>query len=156
MKIVEQSGNSSFAVEAICLRHARFDALQLPGEADGQRETKARISNETTALDDDQHQVILTVNLTQMEGETRVFECEVAYVGMFRMRGVSDEEEAELLMTRCLDMLYPYISTTVAQLAAQAGFQGLQLVPLSFGALYRNEQREKQQWENIQDKVVRH
>ena len=157
MQFVEHNGNTTFAVENICLRHAEFNTDQEPSDSpEGQFETKARISNETVALGNDRHRVSLIVNVKRLEGETEVFDCEVSYTGVFLLRGLSGEQGHELLMTRCLDMLYPYISTTIAQLASQAGFQGLQLVPISFGALYRNEQREKKQWESIQDKVVRH
>ena len=157
MQFVEHSGNTTFAIENISLRHADFKTEQEPGNpAEGQFETKARISNETVSLENDRHSVSLTVSVTRLEDEAEVFSCEVCYTGIFLIQGLSEEKGHELLMTRCLDMLYPYISSTVAQLASQAGFQGLQLVPISFGALYRSEQREKQQWENIQDKVVRH
>lgn len=157
MQFVEHHGNSTFAVEHICLHHAEFKTVREAGEfVEGQFETKARISNETVSLDDDRHSVSLIVNVTRLEDETEVFSCEVCYTGVFLIQGLSEEKGHELLMTRCLDMLYPYISSTIAQLASQAGFQGLQLVPISFGALYRSEQREKQQWEDIQDKVVRH
>ena len=157
MQFVEHHGNSTFAVEQICLRHAEFKAeCESTDPIEGQFETKARISNETVLLDDDRHSVSLVVNVTRLEGDKEMFNCEVSYTGVFLIQGLSEEKSHELLMTRCLDMLYPYISSTIAQLASQAGFQGLQLVPISFGALYRSEQREKQQWENIQDKVVRH
>lgn len=157
MQFVEHSGNTTFAVEHISLRHAEFKAeRESGGPSEGQFETKARISNETVSLENDRHSVSLIVNITRLEDETEVFSCEVCYTGVFLIQGLSKEKSHELLMTRCLDMLYPYIGSTVAQLASQAGFQGLQLVPISFGALYRSEQREKQQWESIQDKVVRH
>lgn len=157
MQFVEHSGNTTFAVEHISLRHAEFKTEQEPDDpTEGPFETKARISNETVSLENDRHAVSLIVNITRLEDEIEVFRCEVSYTGVFLIQGLSEEKSHELLMTRCLDMLYPYISSTVAQLASQAGFQGLQLVPISFGALYRSEQREKQQWENIQDKVVRH
>ncbi len=157
MKFVEHSGNATFAVERICLRHADFTARQEPDDAtEGQFETKARISNETVSLEKDRHSVSLIVSVTRLEEEKEVFSCEVCYNGVFLIQGVTEEKSHEMLMTRCLDMLYPYISSTVSQMASQAGFQGLQLVPISFGALYRSEQREKQQWEDIQDKVVRH
>ncbi len=157
MQFVEHHGNSTFAIEHICLRHAEFQSEHEPGEAaEGQFETKARISNETVSLEDDRHSVSLIVNVTRLEDETEVFRCEVCYTGVFLIQGMPEDKGHELLMTRCLDTLYPYISSTIAQLASQAGFQGLQLVPISFGALYRSEQREKQQWEDIQDKVVRH
>lgn len=157
MQFVEHSGNSTFAVERISLRHAEFNTRrESDGPPEGQLETKARISNETVSLEDDRHSVSLIVNITRLEGEAEVFNCEVSYTGVFLIQGQSEEKSHELLMTRCLDMLYPYISSTIAQLASQAGFQGLQLVPISFGALYRSEKREKQQWESIQDKVVRH
>lgn len=157
LQFVEHSGNTTFAIERICLRHAEFKAEQEPDNlSEGQFETKARISNETVSLENDRHSVSLIVNITRLEGDTEVFSCEVSYTGVFLIQGLPEEKSHELLMTRCLDMLYPYISSTIAQLASQAGFQGLQLVPISFGALYRSEQREKQQWEDIQDKVVRH
>jgi len=157
MQFVEHNGNATFAVEHISLRHAEFKTEQEPDNpVEGQFETKARISNETVSLENDRHSVSLIVSVTRLEDEAEVFSCEVCYTGVFLIQGLSEEKSHELLMTRCLDMLYPYISSTVAQLASQAGFQGLQLVPISFGALYRSEQREKQQWENIQDKVVRH
>ena len=157
MQFVEHNGNATFAVEHISMRHAEFKTEQEPDNpVEGQFETKARISNETVSLENDRHSVSLIVSVTRLEDEAEVFSCEVCYTGVFLIQGLSEEKSHELLMTRCLDMLYPYISSTVAQLASQAGFQGLQLVPISFGALYRSEQREKQQWENIQDKVVRH
>ena len=157
MQFVERNGNSTFAVEYIKLLRAEFSVQQeSDGSSEGKFETKAKISNETISLEDDRHSVSLIVNVKRLEGEVELFGCEVCYNGVFLIRGLSEDKSHELLMTRCLDMLYPYVSSTIAQLANQAGYQGLQLVPISFGALYRCEQREKKQWEHIQDKVVRH
>ena len=157
MRFAEHSGQTTFAVDRIRMSRAEFttasDYESLP---EARLETKAHISNETVSLDDDRHAVSLIVNVKRLEGEAEVFDCEVCYTGVFLIRGLSEEKGHELLMTRCLDTLYPYVSAAIAQLANLAGFQDLQLAPISFGALYRSEQREKQQWEDMQDKVIRH
>ena len=157
VQFVEHHQDSTFAVEKIALQRAEFNIEQEPDpEDEGPFETKAKISNETVALGDERHSVSLTVDITRERDDVMVFRCMACYTGVFVIQGLSEEGCHETLMTRCLDMLYPYVSTTVAQLAGQAGFQGMQLVPLSFGALYRNEKREQQQWEEMQDTMVRH
>jgi len=157
MNFTEHGVTKTFAIDYIRLKHAEFKAAQGAAEVSGgQFETKAHISNETTALGNDRHSVSLTVNIKRLHGDDELFDCEVCYTGVFVIQGLTEERGHELLMTRCLDALYPYVSSMIAQLASMAGFQGLHMVPINFGALYRNEQREKELWSSIQDKVVRH
>ncbi len=157
VKVKEYNEHVTFGIDQIRLNRATFTTLaERKNPPQTQLETKAHISNETVSLENDRHLVSLIVNVKRMEGKEEIFDCEVCYTGVFLIRGLSEEKGHELLMTRCLDTLYPYVSSTIAQLANMAGFQDLQMVPISFGALYRSEQREKQQWEHIQDKVVRH
>ncbi len=147
----------NFSIDSIRLNSAEFSTSpELGTKENGQVETKAHISNKTTPLGNDRHAVSLTVNIKRLHGEHELFECEVCYIGVFLIQGLSDERGHELLMTRCLDSLYPYVSATISQLAVMAGFHNLQMVPLNFGALYHTEQREKKLWDSIQDKVVRH
>ena len=157
MKTEEHTETINFSIESVVLKSAEFKTMPGAGAVEGgQVETKAHISNKTTTLDNDRHSVSLTVNIKRLQGEHQLFECEVCYTGVFLIRGLSDERGQELLMTRCLDALYPYVSASISQLASQAGFYNLHMVPINFAALYQNEQREKKLWDSIQDKVVRH
>ena len=155
--LTEQSGDVTLAVEQIQLREVEFNVIRKPGSYNKKKiETKAQISNETLALDDHRHSVALTVEVRRIAEEKEVFDCKVCYFGIFQIQGASAEKCQELLLTRCLDTLYPYVTATITQLSNMAGFRQLQLALINFSALFRNKQREQDKWETDQDKIVHH
>lgn len=150
-------GSISLSIEGVTLRQARFETLPAPEEAPGATtETKAQISSETLDDDGEECAVVLAVQVDRTVGEHKVFHCEVRYAGAFAIRGGDRAARHRLLLTRCLDILYPYAGAAVAHLAGQAGFRDVHLAPINFADLYRSKQREQEQWEHLQDKVVRH
>lgn len=147
----------SLSIERVTLRQARFETMAAPPEAPGAAtETKAQISSETLEDAGEECSVMLAVQVDRTVGEHKVFHCEVRYAGAFAIHGGDRAARHRLLLTRCLDILYPHAGAAVAHLAGQAGFRDVHLAPINFADLYRSKQREQEQWEHMQDKVVRH
>ena len=153
----DDDGAISLSIERVTLRQARFEAMPEAPEAPGAAtETKAQISSETLEDEGEECSVMLAVQVDRTVGEHKVFHCEVRYAGAFAIRGADRAARHRLLLTRCLDILYPHAGAAVAHLAGQAGFRDVHLTPINFADLYRSKQREQEQWEHMQDKVVRH
>ena len=150
------SGN--LTVDRILLRKARFILHQ--EDDGGAAELRARISSEALQSEGEQCSVRLTIRVDRMVDEKRIFECEVCYEGNFTVTGMGREQRHRLLLTRCLDILYPHAHATLVQCANQAGFRDVYLTPIHFDSLYQSHQQEQGQdaefWEAPQGKMVRH
>ncbi len=90
---------------------------------------------------DHQFEVVQKYKVTaknKVNGET-LFLLEVDYGGVFHVEGVPDEQLHPFLLIECPRMLFPFVRRIVSDLTRDGGFPPLNLDPVDFLGLYRQE-----------------
>mgnify|MGYP001459270014 CR=1 FL=1 len=103
----------------------------------------------TNKIEDNLHEVVLTITVTvKLEDET-AFLVEVKQAGIFSVKGFPEDQLKPMLGSYCPNVLYPYAREAVTDASVRAGFPQLYLTPVNFDALYQQhlEQEAKQETE---------
>ena len=90
---------------------------------------------------DHQYEVVQKYKITvknKVGGDT-LFLMEVDYGGIFHVEGVPDEQLHPFLLIECPRMLFPFVRRIVSDMTRDGGFPPLNLDPVDFLGLYRQE-----------------
>ena len=97
---------------------------------------------------DDVYAVELLLNAKAERESAVLFNVELAYGGVFRVRNVAENQLAPLLMVECPRLVFPFARQVLANTVQQGGFPPLMMEPVDFQALYiqnlRNLQAQQQ------------
>ena len=72
-------------------------------------------------------------------GGESMFLMELDYGGVFHIEGVPDEQLHPFLLIECPRMLFPFVRRIVSDMTRDGGFPPLNLDPVDFLGLYRQE-----------------
>ncbi|NHF72964.1 protein-export chaperone SecB [Paracoccus xiamenensis] len=86
--------------------------------------------------------------------ETNLFMCELDYGGVFHVEGVPEDQLHPFLMIECPRMLFPFIRRIISDTTRDGGFPPVNLDPVDFVALYRQEIARRAQAERPADAPV--
>jgi preprotein translocase subunit SecB len=86
---------------------------------------------------DDIYAVELTLNAKANREETILFNVELVYGGVFRLKNVPEVQLSQLLMIECPRLIFPFARQVLASTTQQGGFPPLMMEPVDFAAIYR-------------------
>ena len=86
--------------------------------------------------------------------DANLFMCELDYGGVFHVEGVPEDQLHPFLMIECPRMLFPFIRRIISDTTRDGGFPPVNLVPVDFVALYRQEIARRAQAERPADAPV--
>lgn len=86
---------------------------------------------------DEIYAVELTLNAKANREETVLFNVELVYGGIFRIKNVPENQMAPLLMIECPRLVFPFARQVLANVTQQGGFPPLMMEPVDFAAIYR-------------------
>ncbi len=105
-----------------------------------------QLGNEYKRIDEDNHEITLTVTVTAKVGDKVAFLAEVKQSGVFSLTGYSDQEMGPLVGSYCPNTLFPFAREVISDIVIKGGFPQLVLAPVNFDALYMNQiEQAKQQ-----------
>lgn len=85
---------------------------------------------------DENYEVVLNIEV-HAKGDTGViYNVELFYAGMFRLRGVPQNMLQPVLFIDCPALLFPFVRRVLADVTRDGGFPPLMLDPIDFGRLY--------------------
>lgn len=93
---------------------------------------------------DDVFAVELTLNAKAEREKTVLFNVELIYGGVFRLRNVPENQLPPLLMVECPRLIFPFARQVLANVVQQGGFPPLMMEPVDFQALYIQNLRSLQ------------
>lgn len=93
---------------------------------------------------DDVYAVELVLNAKAEREKAVLFNVELAYGGVFRLRNVPDDRLPPLLMVECPRLIFPFARQVLASVVQQGGFPPLMMEPVDFQALYIQNLRSLQ------------
>lgn len=85
---------------------------------------------------DDLYAVELLLNAKAQRDGNVLFNVELAYGGVFRVKNVPENQLAPLLMVECPRLIFPFARQVLANTVQQGGFPPLMMDPVDFQALY--------------------
>ena len=93
---------------------------------------------------DDVYAVELALNAKADREKVVLFNVELIYGSVFRLRNVPENQLAALLMVECPRLIFPFARQVLANVVQQGGFPPLMMEPVDFQALYIQNLRSLQ------------
>jgi len=148
-----ETGQQQFAIQKIYLKDG---SLETPGTPEVFRqswkpEAKVELNTRHQAIDENLHEVVVTVTVTAQMEEKTIYLCEVHQAGVFSIAGFEETTRNQLLGAYCPGVLFPYAREAVTDLTAKAGFPPMTLSPVNFDALYARRRQEAAEAERSSD-----
>lgn len=142
----EQANQQQFSIQKIYLKDVSFESPNSPAVFTGEwkPEVNVQLNTEIKGLDNDMHEVILSVTVTARQQDKTAFLVEVKQAGLFQLAGFEQEQLGGMLGAYCPETLFPYAREAISDLIGKGGFPQLLLSPVNFNALYMQHQQQKQ------------
>lgn len=137
-----------FVIQKIYTKDISFETPSTPEifREEWKPQLDLQLGNEYTRVDEDNHEITLTVTVTAKVGEKIAFLAEVKQAGIFSLTGYSDQEMGPLVGSYCPNTLFPFAREVISDIVLKGGFPQLVLAPVNFDALYMNQiEQAKQQ-----------
>ncbi len=81
--------------------------------------------------------VELTLNAKAERDKQVLFNVELVYGGVFRIKNVPEAQLAPLMMIECPRLIFPFARQVLASVTQQGGFPPLMMEPVDFSQIYR-------------------
>jgi|TARA_B110001469_G_scaffold113914_1_gene117541 preprotein translocase subunit SecB len=137
-----------FVIQKIYTKDISFETPNTPEifRDEWKPQLDLQLGNEYTRIDEDNHEIMLTVTVTAKVEDKVAFLAEVKQAGIFSLTGYSDQEMGPLIGSYCPNTLFPFAREVISDIVLKGGFPQLVLAPVNFDALYMNqiEQAKKQ------------
>lgn len=95
------------------------------------------------AVEEDTHEVALTVNVEAKVEDSTLFICELTYCGIFTIKGLSKEQTTQVLAIEGPRMLFPFARAVIADATRDGGFAPFLMQPIDFAALYQQQMQQR-------------
>ncbi|MBN1684288.1 MAG: protein-export chaperone SecB [Gammaproteobacteria bacterium] len=142
----EQQTTQNLNIEQIYVKDISLETPGLP-EAFKQKEQSelfVDLNVHDTPLGDHFYEVVLSATITAKEGEKVIFLVELEQAGIFSAEGFNEAQLSHLLGAYCPSVLFPYAREMIANLIMHAGLPQLNLAPVNFDALYRQQLQQQE------------
>ena len=93
---------------------------------------------------DDIYAVEITLNAKAEREKNVLFNVELIYGGVFRIKNVPENQLAPLLLVECPRLIFPFARQVLANVTQQGGFPPLMMEPVDFNAIYIQNLRQLQ------------
>lgn len=130
----------AFKIQRVYLKDVSYESPQAPkvfvGGITWQPNVSLNLNTESTKLENDMYEVVLTVTATVKLNEEVVYLTEVKQAGLFLVKGFEPAKLGPMLGSFCPNLLFPFAREEIASLVQKGGFPQLLLEPVNFDALY--------------------
>ncbi len=136
----DPSAAPGFSIAGQYIRDLSFENPGAPGSivAGGANPAfNVSINVQVKKQSDDLYAVELTLNAKADKGEELLFNIELVYGGLFRVRNMAENQLPPVLMIECPRMLFPFARQVLANVTQAGGFPPLMMEPVDFLAIYQ-------------------
>jgi preprotein translocase subunit SecB len=116
-------------------------SLQGPGE---NPQLKVGANVNAVPKGDDAYEVALNIEVHAKSDNGVIYNVELVYGGLFRLRGVPQNLLQPVLFVDCPTILFPFLRRVLADVIRDGGFPPLMLDPIDFGRLYAQNLAQSQ------------
>ncbi|WP_194756121.1 protein-export chaperone SecB [Aliidiomarina indica] len=138
---------AQFQIQRIYIKDVSFEAPNSPAmfRKEWKPELSVDMNVSNTKLEDNVHEVVLTLTVKNTVGEDVAFLCEVAQAGIFTIaEEVAEQAKAHTIGAFCPTILFPYAREAVASLVSKGTFPQLNLAPINFDAVFAQHMQQQQ------------
>ena len=127
-----------FAIRMMYLKDSSFESPNTPAVFQENIKPKfdINVNSNVQVVEDNVHEVVLTISITAKADEKVVFLSEVQQAGLFESVGFNQQQLHQILGTFAPTQLFPYAREAVNSLINKGGFPSVVLQPINFDALY--------------------
>jgi preprotein translocase subunit SecB len=140
----EEKQAARFVIQKIYTKDVSFESPNSPDifREEWKPQLDLQLGNEYRRIDEENHEIILSVTVTAKVGEKTAFLVEVKQAGIFSLTGYSDEEMGPLVGSYCPNTLFPFVREVVSDVVTKGGFPQLVLSPVNFDAMYMHQKEQ--------------
>ena len=142
-----QEPQGQFSIQKIYTRDISFEAPNSPAifsQESWEPEINVQLNSRAGSMENNMHEVVLSVTVTAKVGEQTAYLVEVQQAGVFQTTGFDDQQLGHLLGSFCPNILFPYVREAISDLIARGGFPQMLLQPVNFDALYAQHLQQQQ------------
>jgi preprotein translocase subunit SecB len=137
----QQESEVQFSLEKLYIKDVSFEAPNAPGVFLEQTESKVDVSMDLNhrKIDEEQgiFEAVLHLTVSAAHEDRSIFLVEVQQAGLFRIKGVPDDQMLPVLEISCPNILLPYAREVISSLVGHGGFPPLLVNPINFEALFQ-------------------
>ncbi len=133
-----------FEIQRIYVKDISFEAPNTPQTfvEEWKPEVSLNLETKSNRIQDNAHEVVLSITATVSTGKKTAFLIEVHQAGVFVVSGFPNEQLHQMLGSFCPNILFPYAREVVSDMVVRGGFPQLILAPVNFDALYEQHLSE--------------
>jgi preprotein translocase subunit SecB len=154
----ENPAGPNFAVQRIYLKDLSFETPQ--GPAAFQKQWKPKVSQDLSTksakVDDNTYDVSLRITVTVKDEEETIYLIEVEQAGLFTIKGIEDQQLAQVLNVTCATMLLPYAREAIDSTLIKGSFPPLMIPPINFESLFSNAIKQAAEAEKAKTEANTH
>ena len=154
----QMNQEAQFMIQRIYVKDLSFETPNTPAVFQQQWEPELNLdlNTQSTKLEENIYEVVLTVTVTVSNKETTAFLVEVKQAGIFTIQGAQGPQLDHLLGSFCPGILYPYAREAITSQVLRGSFPQLVLAPINFDALYMQKMEEQKQAPGVKSEEVAH
>lgn len=137
--------NPQFEIQRIYVKDLSFEAPNTPHTfvEDWKPEVQLNLETKSNKVQDNVHEVVLSVTANVTTSKKAAFVVEVQQAGIFLLQGIPADQIHQMLGSFCPSILFPYAREVISDVVVRGGFPQLILAPVNFDALYAQHMEEK-------------
>lgn len=144
-----------FEIQRIYVKDLSYEAPNTPHTfvEEWKPEVQLNLETKSNKIQDDVHEVILSVTASVSSSKKTAFVIEVQQSGIFLIAGLPNDQLRHMLGSFCPNILFPYAREVISDVVMRGGFPQLILAPVNFDMLYSQhlEDQQKQGAKNTGD-----
>ena len=143
----EEQQAPRFVIQKIYTKDVSFESPNSPEifRDEWRPKLDLQLGNEYKQIDENTHEIILSVTVTAKVEDKTAFLVEVKQAGIFTLTGYTTDEMGPLVGSYCPNTLFPFVREVVSDLVTKGGFPQLVLAPVNFDAMYLHQKEQAQQ-----------
>ena len=144
----DTQNDAQFMIQRVYIKDLSYETPDTPNvfQQNWEPELTLDLNTNSSEIEENVHEVVLTVTATVKNKDKVAFLVEVKQAGIFTINGAPKEQLAHLLGSFCPSILFPYAREAVTDVVIRGSFPQLVLAPVNFDALFA-QQMEAQQKE---------
>lgn len=145
----------NFEIQRIYVKDSSYEAPNTPHTftEDWKPEVQLNLETKSSRVQDNVHEVVLSVTATVTSSKKSAFLVEVHQAGIFMITGFPNDQLHHMLGSFCPNILFPYAREMISDLVVRGGFPQLILAPVNFDALYAQHVDEQKKSTSDEGKV---
>ncbi len=144
----EQANNEpQFAIQRIYIKDLSFESPNAPAAfvQNWTPEISVGLQTQINTLDENNYEVVLTVNVEAKHEDNTIYLVEVQQAGIFLANNIPQEQLGPLLGIGAPNALCAYAREVVSDLTTRGTFAPFVLQPVNFEAMYAQQAAQEQQ-----------